>query len=173
MSSRFFAIASFLLATTPIVAQEAPVKIEKSEPKGMTNLAPNELVLDGIPTMGVTIVGDPDVAPTAEACSDRSGEQRNDCMYLQVLEAIRTKMGAKDPNDGSAAYPVEINFAVNQFGDIKSVRVVHTGPDELSNKVTTALYGMPKFTPAVKAGANVGSSVTITYPYETLFAKEE
>ena len=155
-----------------LFAQETPADNAKSAPKEMTNLAPNESVMDGSAKVGVAIVGDHDIAPAPLSCADKTGEFRNDCMYHQVLAAIRSKMGAQDPNDGAVAYPVAISFVVNQFGDLKSIRVDHTGSAELPNKVVMALYDMPTFAPATKAGTNVGSTVTITYPYQSLFAKD-
>lgn len=173
MVYRLLSTALGITIALAVFAQETPASTTKSAPKEMTNLAPNESVIDGSAKVGVLIVGDHDTAPAPEACAGKSGELRNDCMYQQVLATIRSEMGTQDPNDGAVAYPVAISFVVNQFGDLKNIRVDHTGSTDLSNKVVTALYDMPKFAPATKAGANVGSTVTITYPYQSLFATDK
>jgi len=173
MMYRSLSILFGLTIAVGLFAQETPTNIIKSEPKEMTNLAPNESVIDGSAKVGVVIVGDHDIAPTAESCVGKDGDVRSDCMYHQVLAAIRAKMGNQDPNDGAVAYPVAISFVVNQFGDLKNIRVDHTGSADLSNKVITALYDLPKFAPATKAGTSVGSTVTLTYPYQSLFATDK
>jgi hypothetical protein len=73
---------------------------------------------------------------------------------------------------GPHSHPVSISFAINQFGDMKDIRVEHTGSSDLPKKVIVALYALPKFIPAKMDGASVATTVSITYPYDALFAEE-
>lgn len=120
----------------------------------------------------VTVIGDIDVAPAPPACNDTEGQDRSSCIHKEVLAAIRKGMDASADRSGPHSHPVMITFVINQFGEMKDIRVEHTGSTELPKKVIVALYALPKFSPARKDGKAVGSTVKITYPYESLFTAE-
>jgi hypothetical protein len=123
--------------------------------------------------VSVVVSGDHDVAPAPATCVEKQGQPRLNCLSNEVLAAIRAKM---DPADAGKSYPsatVVVTFVINQFGDMKDIRVEHQGTADLSKKVIVALYALPKFTPATKGGSNVGSTVKVTYAYEALFAPEK
>lgn len=168
--------ASFLVSAFALCAQEktAPApRIEKSAPVEMAKpegtLTP---ITSAMPATVVEITGAPDVAPAPSACAEKKGQARLDCLSREVLGAIRAKLDPSEAGSGPHSYPVIITFVVNQFGDMKDIRVEHTSGSDLPKKVIVALYAMPKFVPAMKGGATIGTSVKLTYPFEALFSKD-
>jgi hypothetical protein len=114
--------------------------------------------------------GDFDVAPSHPSCEKMKGQEQLDCTAAEVKKVIRSKM--KEPaldikQWGTSA--VSIFFTINQYGEVKDVRVDHSGDAELSKHVMVALYDLPRFVPARKAETNVTSSMQVNYRYEELF----
>ena len=137
--------------------------------------APTSLGLGEMPTIRskeVKVTGEYDVAPAPPACAELAGEARQNCISVEVLAAVRKGLDQNAQASGPHSHPVLITFVINQFGDMKDIRVEHTGSSDLPKKVIVALYALPKFVPAKKDGSSVGTTVSITYPYEALFSKE-
>ncbi len=114
--------------------------------------------------------GDFDVAPAHPTCENSKGQERLDCTAAEVKKIIRSKM--KEPGLdlkqwGTSA--VSIMFAVNQYGEVKDVRIDHSGDPELSRNVMVALYDLPRFVPARKGEGNVSANMQVNYRYEELF----
>lgn len=160
--------------TLGLSAQEktAPVpRIEKSAPVEMAN--PDAKPASIAPPTAVTIQGDHDTPPAPQACKGKSGQVVLDCLSREVLAAIRAKMDPLDATSSVSPALVVVTFVINQFGDMKDIRVEYNGTSDLSKKVIVALYTLPKFAPATKDGSNVGTSVKVTYPYKALFEAEK
>ena len=90
------------------------------------------------------------------------------CTAEEVLKQIRSKLKAEAP-----AYMdiVVVDFDIDQYGDVKTIRANCASELELGKAVIVALYGMPKFIPAKKDAARVASHCTFQYPVADLFAK--
>ncbi len=89
-----------------------------------------------------------------------------------MLAAVRKGMDQSADASGPHSQPVLITFAINQFGEMKDIRVEHTGSSDLPKKVIVALYALPRFVPAKKDGASVGTVISLSYPYDALFPAE-
>ena len=164
---------SFLVMTVTVglsAQEKATPRIEKSAPVELVN--PDAKPTSIAPPTAVTIQGDHDTPPAPQACKEKSGQVLLDCISREVLTAIRAKMNPADATSGPHAYPVIVMFQVNQYGEMDDVRVEHTGSADLPKKVIVAVYGLPTFVPASKGGVAVGTNVTVTYPFEALFAKD-
>lgn len=123
-------------------------------------------------TTDVKVTGEFDVAPAPPACAESEGQARLNCISTEVLAAIRKGSDPSADRSGPHSYPVLITFVINQYGEMKDIRVEHTGASDLPKKVIVALYALPKFIAARKDGRAVGATVSITYPYEALFSTE-
>lgn len=90
------------------------------------------------------------------------------CTAEEVLKQIRSKLKAEAP-----AYldRVVVDFDIDEYGDVKTIRANCASEPELGKAVIVALYGMPKFTPAKMDAARVASHCTFQYPVADLFAK--
>jgi hypothetical protein len=128
-----------------------------------------------VPTVNSTdvkVTGAFDVAPAPPACAESEGQARLNCISDEVLAATRKGSDPSADRSGPHSYPVLITFVINQYGEMKDIRVEHTGASELPKKVIVALYALPKFIAARKDGKAVGATVSITYPFEALFSTE-
>jgi hypothetical protein len=162
-------LSALLLLAVGLAAQDTPSNPADSASK------PSQLGLGEMQTISskdVQVKGDYDVAPAPPACTELAGEARLNCVSSEVLAAIRKGMDQDAQAAGPHSHPVLISFVINQFGDMKDIRVEHTGSSDLPKKVIVALYALPKFVPAKKNGASVGTTLNITYPYAALFTKE-
>ncbi len=90
------------------------------------------------------------------------------CTAEEVLKQIRSKLKAEAP-----AYMdvVVVDFDIDEYGDVKTIRANCASEPELGQAVIVALYGLPKFIPAKRDAARVPSHCTFQYPVADLFAK--
>lgn len=154
-----------LSITIHAVAQEpdppAMIKSEAVELKAASTAAP-----------GITATGDFDAPPSHPECSAKK-DGALDCTAGLVLKGIRAHMVAPTMDLKTyGEYPVTVTFVVNQFGDMKDVRVDHSADADLAKRIVVAMYDMPKFEPAHKADAATGSTVEVVYHYADLFEEE-
>ncbi|MEO8590506.1 MAG: hypothetical protein ABI432_14110 [Flavobacteriales bacterium] len=159
------ACAVFGQETTP-----TSVKVVKSDAMEMKSGDPAPTPSAG----GATAValGDFTSAPAVKGCGDLKEQPRLDCSAEKVLAAIRGQVGAPALDmKAFGASPVTVTFVVNQFGDVKDIRVEHPGDVALNKAVTLALYGLPRLVPASKGTADVIASLQFKYPYSELFVK--
>ena len=91
-----------------------------------------------------------------------------ECTAQAVLRQIRSKLKAEAP-----AYldMVVVDFDIDEYGDVKTIRANCASEPELGRAVIVALYGMPKFIPAKSDATRVPSHCTFQYPVADLFAK--
>jgi len=164
------------LATCGAFAQEkrsGKSKVVKGEAKELPAAETAPPAPPPAPEPTALAVGDFDTPPAPPACAEFAGQERLDCVSEKVLAEVRSKVGKAGLDMKSWGHtPVSITFLVNQFGDMKDIRVEHFGDNELPKKVIVALYGLPKFTPANKGGANVSATIQLTYSYAQLFPAE-
>ena len=106
--------------------------------------------------------GDPDVAPAPAACAEKIGQPRLDVLPRELLATVRAKIDVADAVSSSSSAPVVVTFVIDQFGDMKDIRLEHNGRSDLSKKIIVPLHTLPKFAPASKNGSNVGTSVKVT-----------
>jgi len=97
-----------------------------------------------------------------------SVEDNVKCTAEAVLRQIRSKLKAEAP-----AYldMVVVDFDIDEYGDVKTIRANCASEPELGKAVIVALYGMPKFIPAKRDAARVASHCTFQYPVVDLFTK--
>ncbi|MCB0770531.1 MAG: hypothetical protein KDC00_09010 [Flavobacteriales bacterium] len=163
--TRLLLLAFSLVLTVGLDAQDG------TSPTGKDGeVTPTRNGTEGI--KNVLVSGSYDIAPAPPSCADTEGDGRLNCLSTEVLAAVRKRMDQGAQASGPHARPVSISFAIDQFGDMKDIRVEHTGSSELPKKVIVALYALPKFIPAKKDGASVGTTVSISYPYEALFVED-
>ncbi len=95
-------------------------------------------------------------------------EEQVACTAAEVLKQIRSKLKAEAP-----AYMdmVVVDFDIDEYGDVKTIRANCASEPELGKAVIVALYGMPKFIAAKKDAARVASHCTFQYPVADLFTK--
>jgi len=131
---------------------------------------------DPTPDMAIappSAAGDFDTPPSHPDCAKAEGQACLDRTSALVLIKIKESMGA--PSQDLAIHGndvVSISFGINQFGDMKDIRVQElVGDKELYQKIMVALYDLPKFTPAMKDESAVGATMHINYRYADLFAK--
>lgn len=110
--------------------------------------------------------------PAHPECKDAVGEARKACTAQQVLKEIRTRLNAAPPAVMPPAYArVRVGFDVDQYGTVKSVTVNYGGDDTMSEAVIQALYGLPRFIPAMNNGVRAGSHCSFSYAPALLFQK--
>lgn len=118
---------------------------------------------------GQIITGDftkPCVHP--DCAKGKTAEERTACTATKVLDRIKANLKAEMP-----AYldVVTVDFDIDVYGDVKTIRANCSAEPELGKAVIVALYGMPKFAPAQKANARAAAHCTFQYPVADLFAK--
>lgn len=163
-------IASLCIAITSIaVAQEEkPATVVRSGSMEMKAVdeRPNSVII----LSPAAAKGDFDVAPAHPECAGKEGQESLDCTAARVRKLIVEKLGEPSldlEQWGSSA--VGIHFSINQFGEVKDIRVDHSGDQQLSKQVIIALYDLPKFDPATNKGTAVNSTMEVNYRYEDLF----
>ncbi len=160
-------LGSFSIA---MAQEEKPATVVKSG--GMEMKAVDERPNSVIILSPASAKGDFDKLPHHPECEGKEGQESLDCTAAQIRKLSAEKLGAPGLDMeqwGSSA--VAINFTINQFGEVKDIRVDHSGDQELSKKLIVALYDLPKFDPATKEGKAVNSSMQVNYRYEELFRK--
>lgn len=158
------------LSSIAMAQEEKPATVVRSGSMEMKAVdeRPNSVII----LSPATAAGDMDKVPYHPDCEGKVGQESLDCSAAEIRQLIAEKLG--DPalemeQWGSSA--VGIGFTINQFGEVKDIRVDHSGDQELSKKVIIALYDLPKFIPASKEGKAVNSSMQVNYRYEDLFRK--
>lgn len=120
----------------------------------------------------VEISGEFDLPFAHPECNLDDPVERKDCSTQQLIKDIRKNL-TYDPSKGGKPVEsdkaVDIRFSVNQFGNIKSIRVVYTGDKQISQSIIQALYSVPKMLPARKGGSAVPCAVDMSIPYESIF----
>jgi len=167
-------LAPILLLSLPYFccAQETDApKIVKSEGIEMQAIAP-------VPAKDMALappsaVGDFDSPPSHPDCAKAEGQACLDRTSALVLSKLQESMGTPAQDlDIHGNDVVSISFGINQFGDMKDIRVQElVGDKDLYQKIMVALYDLPKFTPAMKDGSSVGATMHISYKYADLFGK--
>jgi hypothetical protein len=112
------------------------------------------------------VTGTFDEAPALPGTQKLAGQQRIDATAAAVLEAVRKRMPSTAA-DEMRSITVSIHFTVDQYGDVKDIRVQHQGEPKLMNTVSVALYEL-RFIPATKDGAATRVQWSITCPREAL-----
>jgi hypothetical protein len=134
------------------------MKAENERPGGVIIMSP------------ATASGDFDVPPAHPECAGEEGQDRLECTSDQIFALVKEKVGEPTLDMGEwGTSPVNINFSINQFGEVKDIRVEHSNDTGLQRKVIIALYELPKFNAATKGGKPVTSSMQVNYTYEELF----
>ena len=124
------------------------------------------LLLEATDTTRSVITGDFDQAPAFASTQKLSGQERIDATAAAVLDAVRKRMPAPQAEE-VRSITVSIHFTVDQYGDVKDIRVQHQGEPKLMNTVTVALYAL-RFIPATKDGTATRVQWSITCPREAL-----
>jgi hypothetical protein len=153
-------------STTSAAAPVAAVSTEAPPPPTRTTVQSGSHMITGafsVPSAHPACAKSP---PKSKAGS--SAEDMVKCTAEEVLKQIRSKLKAEAP-----AYldMVVVDFDIDQYGDVKSIRANCSSEPELGQAVIVALYGMPKFIPAKKDAARVASHCTFQYPVADLFTK--
>ncbi|MBK6946168.1 MAG: hypothetical protein IPH21_16100 [Flavobacteriales bacterium] len=149
--------------TTPTIVKSDGVEMQaiKAEP------APDMVIA------APSATGEFDTPPSHPDCAKAEGQACLDRTSSLILTKLKTSMGV--PSQDLATHGnkvVSISFGINQFGDMKDIRVQEqVGDKDLYQKIMVALYDLPKFTPAMKDGATTGATMHINYTYADLFAK--
>ena len=112
------------------------------------------------------VTGTFDEAPALPSTQKLAGQQRIDATAAAVLEAVRKRMPSTAA-DEMRSITVSIHFTVDQYGDVKDIRVQHQGEPKLMNTVSVALYEL-RFIPATKDGVATRVQWSITCPREAL-----
>ncbi len=127
-------------------------------------------VVEDKPIDGASAIGTFEVPPAHPDCDPLKEQERLDCTAARVLELIRSRNGAPRLDlTQFGGTMVTISVGVNQFGDTKDVRVDQLGDPQLHRNVTTALYALPTFKPALNDGTRTSATLIFRYPYEELF----
>ena len=148
---------------TPTVVKSDGVEMKaiKAEPASAMAVAPP------------SATGEFDTPPSHPDCAKAEGQACLDRTSSLILTKLKSSMGA--PSQDLATHGdqvVSISFGINQFGDMKDIRVQEqVGDKDLYQKIMVALYDLPKFTPAIKNGAATGATMHINYSYADLFGK--
>jgi len=112
------------------------------------------------------VTGTFDEAPALPTTKQLAGQERIDATSDAVLNAVRERMPAI-PADENRSITISIHFTVDQYGDVKDIRVQHQGEPKLMNTVSVALYEL-RFMPATKDGAATRVQWSITCPREAI-----
>lgn len=131
---------------------------------------------DPAPDMAIappSATGEFDTPPSHPDRGKAEGQACLDRTSALILAKLKESMGT--PSQDLATHGndvVSISFGINQFGDMKDIRVQElVGDKNLYQKIMVALYDLPKFTPAMKDGAAAGATMRVNYRYADLFGK--
>jgi hypothetical protein len=150
---------SSIFAQDPAVVRSAGVEMQPATARP---------ALEVVKTISVT--GEHDVPPAHADCKTRKGQERLDCTNEHLLGVIRKHLGppAFDLDEWGDSI-VAISFSLNQYGEVKNIRVEHKVDGGLAQPITVALYSASGFAPAMKDGAAVHSALQLNYRYADLF----
>ena len=162
-----------LFPTTPAATAPAPAAL----PVTTSAEAPATAAYQTVQSGNNMITGTFTVPSAHPACAKAKpgtkqgsgAEETVGCTAEEVLKQIRSKLKAEAP-----AYldMVVVDFDIDEYGDVKTIRANCASEPELGKAVIVALYGMPKFIPAKQAAVRVRSHCTFQYPVADLFAKQ-
>jgi len=170
-------VITLLLLALPLslcAQQNPPPKVVKDAPKEMkaaplSSAAPI-IERPGEESMAWSFTGDHDVPPAHPGCKDLTGDGRGSCTAHQVLAEIKARVKTVPPaNKPPGGERITVDFDVNQFGDVKQIAVDYGGDNVLANQIIVALYALPKFAPATKAGARSTGHCRFEYAPALLF----
>lgn len=153
-------------ATTTTTVAATPLPAETPAPPARTTVQSGNHIITGAFTSPSSHPECTKGKPGTKAGS--SAEDNVECTAQAVLRQIRSKLKAEAP-----AYldMVVVDFDIDEYGDVKTIRANCASEPELGRAVIVALYGMPKFIPAKSDAARVPSHCTFQYPVADLFTK--
>jgi hypothetical protein len=158
------------IATLATAQGEKPTTVVKSGSLQMK--AADEKPINVLILAPATAKGDFDVPPAHPECAEREGQESLDCTSVHIQRSIARQLGEPSLNmEQWGSSVVGVTFNINQYGELKDVRVDHSGDGTLSQQVMLALYDLPKFEAATKDGNTVHSSMQVNYRYEDLYRK--
>ncbi len=147
---------------TTTVVKSGPLEMKAADER------PNSVII----LMPAAATGDFDAVPAHPECTGKKGQESLDCTAALVQALIVEKLEAPTLDmEQWGSSVVGIRFTINQFGEVKDIRVDHSGDRELSQQVILALYDLPKFNAAAKDGQAVNSTMEVNFRYEDLFNK--
>ena len=118
--------------------------------------------------------GDNDENLSHPLCSGSPQGDREDCTVEVLLSEIQKSLTYKPTEENRPLekdVSVEISFMVNEFGNIKNIKVQYSGDSRLKQAIIQALYSIPRMSPAMKDGAPAPSECMIIYPYDAIFGE--
>ncbi|MEO8069224.1 MAG: hypothetical protein ABI599_16110 [Flavobacteriales bacterium] len=149
----------------------APPKVVKSEAKelkthgkGAPAAAPTQ------DTITWQFTGAFDVGPAHPECATMPVQERDACTAQHVLQGILNQ-GTVDPV--SLALVVEVSFGVNEYGEVKDIKVEGIADQRFMQKTVIAVSNMPRFAYATKAETRTGSRCLFRIPAALLTAPKE
>ena len=166
MKKILYILSCVLFAT--VAHGQVEMKEVKDEAKEMKSKAPAQLEATDY---RYVFKGDVDKTLAHPDCDDAQGGEREDCTVELILADIKKSLNY----DASMSKPlekdldVEIGFSVNEFGNVKNIKVQYSGDVRLTQAIIQALYSIPRMSAAEKEGVAVPSSCQITYPYAAIF----
>ncbi|HQW04527.1 MAG TPA: hypothetical protein PLV08_02560 [Flavobacteriales bacterium] len=169
--TRSLLLACSIGLSTIILAQEdkAPQVVKSEAMEMQVATTPSITFTEILPQTKVEVIGLSDVAPAPAACDGTADQARVDCLGREVLKAIQEKLKTAGVAADDSGYPVSVAFALNEYGEVRSVQVERTGGTDISKHVIVALNGIRDFRPATQEDTPVGVGIRITYPAELLF----
>ena len=167
---RTLALITAALTASALFAQQPPtppnvVKSDAKEMKPSQGGAP--VVAPAQDAMTWEFTGAFDSAPAHTDCAAMVGDERNACTAQRVLQGIRSQ-GKVDPT--AVALVVEVSFGVNEYGEVKDIKLHGIADEPFMRKAIVALYAMPKFAYATKADVRIGSHCLFRIPAAMLTA---
>lgn len=111
-----------------------------------------------------------DVGPAHPECASKASGERDACTAQQILQGIRNQ-GTVNPQ--SLALVVDVAFGVNEYGEVKDIKIEGIADQRFMQKAIVALSNMPRFAYATKAEARTGSRCVFRVPAALLTAREE
>ena len=166
------AISSVIIAIQAQRTAGSVHMIQRSEGTEMAPapIDPRQPLPDGTRPMTWAFTGDHAEPPAHPSCLEGSATERQACTGEAVLNEIRGKIKLAAPETmPPASVRVQVDFDVNQFGDVKQVNVTYGGDVSISRSIITALYALPKFIPAKKEGFRTASHCSFSYAPALLF----
>jgi hypothetical protein len=150
---RTLILASAFACCTILRAQQPtnPPRVVKSDAKeiklgegGKPAVAPAQNA------MTWEITGAFDIAPAHPECAAAIGDDRDACTAEQVLKSLQSQGSIKSE---AVAMVVDVSFTVNEYGEVKDIRIQGIADQAFMQKVIVALYAMPRFAYATKGDA--------------------
>lgn len=161
-------IIALLCCSAGMMFGQEEIKVVKDDAKEMEAETVQEL---GAADFRYMFKGDHDQPLSHPECQDAPAGDREDCTVELILADIKKSVNY-DPTMSKPLekdMDVEISFNVNEFGNVKNIKVQYSGDVRLTQAIIQALYTMPRMSAAQKDGAAVPSSCQIIYPYAAIF----